>query len=365
MITWQTGNESYPGTGAAVTVNAGDIIIVGCAWNNTAGDSGVSDTQSNGYTNLQNTSASTGFTRQMVWYAIAGSSGSVTCNVSGGFSDMGMWVDVFRPSTGTNLNITSGAHTGTANPDTITLTTYAAGAVWASYASESTPVGQPSGNNTTQIRWNSGHAHWQGKSDNLGSGGSLAFGYNPGTVQNNQNLIGVQMGNPPFGASKTQGATARIQVAVTKTQSATARIATIRTKTQSAVARVGRILTKTQTSTANIVGAFKNQTAKARIAVNLTFTQSAVGRIAKNFTKTQTSVSRISQTYTKAQTARANVGAPGSKTQTATARIIQVLTKTQTATAKILQLDIQVKAWGFIGRERPKNVANIIKPRAQ
>lgn len=278
-ILWQTGNQIYAGTGAAVSVNAGDIIIVGCSWNNTAGNSGVSDTQGNSYTNLQNTSASTGFTRQMVWYAIASSTGSVTCNVSGGFSDMGMWVDVFRPATSSNLNITSGAHTGSANPDTITLTTYAGGAVWASYASESTPVGQPSGYNTTQIRWNSGHAHWQGKSDNI-AGGSLAFGYNPGTVQNNQNYIGVQMGNPPFGATKTQPVAASIKTTASKTQPIAAKIAVTVTKTQPLTSRVANNFTKTQPVAANI-GSRSNriQPVNARIAIQSTLTQSVSARI--------------------------------------------------------------------------------------
>lgn len=187
-------NHAYPGTGTSLNgVVAGNVLLVTCSWSNTAGTPGISDSMGNGYALLENTSASSNFTRQTVWYAVIGSSGNVSVGVSGGFSDMGLTVmEVNVGGNATSLIVNHTAHTGSANPDTVTLQGYQDGIAIGMYASESTPVANPNGVNLTQLRYDGGHADWQGYAQ-LTTTAGYTFGYT-GSVQNNQNYIGVIFG---------------------------------------------------------------------------------------------------------------------------------------------------------------------------
>lgn len=187
-------NHGYVAASTSLTgVTAGNVMLVVVSWNNTAGTPGISDTMGNGYTMLENTAASSNFTRQTSWYAPIGSSGNVTVNVSGGFSDQGITImEIYVGGNTSGLIVNHSSHTGSANPDTVTLQGYKDGIAVGMYASESTPVANPSGFNLTQLRYDAGHADWQGYAQ-LTTTAAYQFGYT-GSVQNNQNYHGVIFG---------------------------------------------------------------------------------------------------------------------------------------------------------------------------
>lgn len=187
-------NHTYPGNTCGLNgVTAHNVILVVCAWNNTGGSPSISDNLGGSYSLLQDSAASTRFTMQDVWWAEIPSSGNIVVTLGAGFGDQGMAIIECNVGGNTSgLLIASAKTAGMASPQTVTLQTYMDGLAVGFYASESTPVANPSGVNLSQLLFQSGHADWQGALQTTVTQ-ALAFGYT-GTVQNNQNYIGVTLG---------------------------------------------------------------------------------------------------------------------------------------------------------------------------
>lgn len=154
------GATAYPSSTLTYTVTAGgNVLVVGCSWNDNTSDPSISDTAGHIWVPRPHVLAGSVSTGAKTFYTLNSIAGATTITISGALPDQGL--SVVEYSNLSSFDVGEGRNDVNANPASGTgVTTNQADELLVGYFASESDVTDPTATGWTLRQSDVGHAHW-------------------------------------------------------------------------------------------------------------------------------------------------------------------------------------------------------------